>query len=147
MEGKLKDRVTAVATPILEAGERIEICSVASVGTVSVKRRAATAAVVGVLSAGTVTVAVRPRKFFLALTDRRLLLFGEGMTGPEKKPAAVLPRQLLHAGDPKKGLMTTTFELSIEGQEKGMKFVFPLPARADAPVIAAALNGAAHAGE
>lgn len=147
MEGKLKDRVMAVATPILEAGERIEICSVANVGTVSVKRQATTAAVVGVLSAGTVMVAVRPKKFFLALTDRRLLLFGEGMIGLEKKPAAVLPRQLLRTGEPKKGMLTATFELSIEGQEKGMKFVFPLPARADAPVIATALNGTRNASE
>jgi len=59
----------------------------------------------------------------------------------------VLPCQLLHAGDPKKGVLTVNFELSIEGQEKGMKFVFPMPARADAPVIAAALNGTGHAGE
>lgn len=142
MEGKLNDRVMAVATPLLEQGERIEICSVANVGTVSLKRKATTAAVVGVLSAGTVMVAVRPRKFFLALTDRRLLMFGEGMVGPEKKPAVVLPRQLLRAGDPKKGMLTATFELSIEGEEKGMKFVFPMNVRADAPVIATALNGA-----
>jgi hypothetical protein len=64
------------------------------------------------------------------------------MVGPEKKPAVVLPRQLLRAGDPKKGMLTATFELSIEGEEKGMKFVFPMNVRADAPVIATALNGA-----
>lgn len=148
MDGKLADQVTAVATPVLEPGERIEVRSVANVGTVSVKRRIGTAAVVGVLSAGTVMVAVQPRKFFLALTDRRLLLFGQGMSGrPEKKLAAALPRQLLHAGEAKKGLVTATFELSIDGQEKGLKFVFPLPARGDAPLIAAAINGTGRAGE
>ena len=141
MNEKIQGWVSAVATPTLERGERIEISSVASVGTVSLKRRAATAAVAGVLSGGTLMVAVQPKKFFLALTDRRLLLFPQGMSGkPEQKPAAVLPRRSLSAGEVKKGLLTAAFELSIEGEEKGLKFVFPLPARADAPVIAAALN-------
>lgn len=147
MNAKLQGWVTAVATPVLEQGERIEIPSVASVGTVSLKRRATTAAIAGVLSAGTVIVSVRPRKFFLALTDRRLILFAQGASGrPEKKPAVVLPRQLLRTGETKRGLLTATFELSIEGEEKGLKFVFPLPARADAPLIAAALNATGQSG-
>ena len=139
---KMQGWVSAVATPALEQGERIEISSVASVGTVSLKRRAATAAVAGVLSGGTLMVAVQPKKFFLALTDRRLLLFPQGMSGkPEQKPAAILSRQGLSTSEVKNGLLTAAFELAIEGQEKGLKFVFPLPARADAPVIAAALTG------
>ncbi len=143
VNGKMQGWVTAVATPVLEQGERIEVSSIASVGTVSLKRRAATAAIAGVLSGGTLMVAVQPKKFFLALTDRRLLLFPQGMSGrPEKKPAIVLPRQVLRTGDTKKGLLTATFEMSIDGEEKGLKFVFPLPARADAPLIAAALSGA-----
>jgi hypothetical protein len=147
MNAKLQGWVTAVATSVLEQGERIEMSSVANVGTVSLKRRAATAAIAGVLSGGTLMVAVQPKKFFLALTDRRLILFSQGMSGkPEKKPAIVLPRRLLHTGETTKGLLTATFELSIEGEQKGLKFVFPLPARADAPLISAALNATGHAG-
>jgi hypothetical protein len=141
MNEKMQGWVNEVANPVLEQGEQIEVRSVASVGTVSLKRRAATAAVAGVLSGGTLMVAVQPKKFFLALTDRRLLLFPQGMSGkPEKKAAAILPRQGLSTSEVKKGLVTAAFELAIEGEEKGLKFVFPLPARADAAVMAAALN-------
>jgi hypothetical protein len=143
---KQQERVTAVATPLLETGERIEVASIASIGHVSVKRRLATAAVAGVLSGGTLMVAVQPKKFYLALTDRRLLLFEPGLSGrPSKKPAAILPRRLLRAGETKRGLMTVTFLVSIEGEENGLKFVFPLVTRNDAPLVAAALNAGAGA--
>jgi hypothetical protein len=118
----------------------------ANVGTVSLKRRAATTAIVGVLSAGTVMVSFQPRKLFLALTDRRLLFFGADSRGrPEQKPAISLPRQPLRTADIRKGLLTATFELYVEGEDKGLKIVFPFVTRTDALLISAALNGAAPA--
>lgn len=144
MDEKRAKWVTAVATPLLQPGEPLEMTSVAQVGSVSVARKAATAAVVGALTGGMVVASVRPRAFYLALTDQRLLFFGaDRMSGrPEKKLAMQIPRAALRAGEPKRGLLTATVMIEIAGQDKGLKFVFPRKMRDDAPGFVARLNGA-----
>jgi hypothetical protein len=140
---KLAKRVVTVATPVLGPGEHIEMGTFAAVGSVSVKRQVATAAIAGVLSGGTLMVSVQPKKYYVALTNERPLFFAEGRaTGrPEKKLAMQLPRELLAAGEATRGLLTAKVNLTIEGQEQGLKLVFPLPSRSDAPAFAAALGG------
>jgi hypothetical protein len=88
-------------------------------------------------------VAVRPKSYYVALTDRRLLFFGkDDLSGrPLNMLAFALPLELLSSSDVKKGLLTTQFHVQIEGHDKALKMVFPLPARADAPLIASALGG------
>jgi hypothetical protein len=142
VSGKFDKRVAAVATAVLEPGEQIELSTFAAVGTVSAKRQVATAAIAGVLSAGTLIVSVQPKKYYLALTNQRLLFFAQNSaTGrPEKKLAMQVPRQLLAAGETTKGLLTAKVNVTIEGQEKGLKLVFPLPSKSDAPAFAAALG-------
>jgi len=87
-------------------------------------------------------VSVTPRRYFFAVTDRRLILFPQGpINKPERTAAMVLPRARLRAGEVRKRLMTATFELTVDGEEQGLRFPFPLPVRADAWSIAALLNG------
>jgi hypothetical protein len=145
LNDKKAGRAVAVATPLLQVGEQIELVSIANVGSVSVARRAATAAVAGVLSGGILMVSVRPRSFYLVLTNQHLLFFNADTASgrPEKKAAMCLPRHALRVSEPKRGLLTATFQMTISGDERGLKFVFPLPARDDAARIAAAVNGVA----
>ncbi|MFE0347802.1 hypothetical protein [Streptomyces griseoluteus] len=121
--------------PLLLEGERVELTSLAGVGSVSVRRQALTAAVVGVLSAGTVMATVTPRPLYLVLTDQRLLFF-DGNQG--RKPGRLvlnLPRPYLSAGNSKKaflGLQFTTV-LSLAGEEHGLKVTFPVQHKSDGP--------------
>lgn len=143
MSGKFDKKVARVATPFLGPGEQIEVSTFVALGRVSAKRQLATAAVAGVLSGGMLIVSVQPKKYYLAVTNFRLLFFSQGTaTGrPEKKLAMQVPRHLLLAGEVTKGLLTAQFNVAVEGQESGFKLVFPFPSRADAPAVAATLGG------
>jgi hypothetical protein len=63
----------------LQADERIEMATYTNVGSVSVKRMVATAAVVAVATAGMFTAIARPRKAYAVLTSHRLI-FLDGQT-------------------------------------------------------------------
>ncbi len=141
MKGKQEERLTEILRPLLQTGEQIEMLTFANVGSVSVARKIATAAVVGIVSGGMLIANVRPRRCYVALTSNRVLLFEEGLGPgrPSKTALAILPRAGLSADGAKKGLLTGTVLVAIAGNEKGLKFVFPLPMRADAPPFAEAL--------
>jgi hypothetical protein len=141
MNEKKQQRLADAASPYLQPGEVIEASSVANVGTVSVKRKLATAAIAGVLSGGTLIVSTRPRSFYIALTNSRMLLFAVAPSGrPEKKLAISLPRTRISATAATRKFLTYRFELTIQGDEKGLRFVFPYPNRVEATTIAAALD-------
>jgi hypothetical protein len=120
--------------PLLMAGERVELLSLTSVGTVSAGRRIATAAVVGVLTAGTVTAVVRPRPMYLAVTDQRLLLFDAAhSSGRPGNLLANLPRPYVTASGPRKGMLglVSVVRLTVEGSERDLKLTFPVMTRRD----------------
>src|SRR5215813_513579 len=141
MKAGQQQRLLAVVQPVLGQGEQVELLTFASVG---VKRRVATAAVTTALTGGLLTMNVRPRRFYVALTSERVLFFnGDTVTGrPESKVAMQAPRPALSVASSKKGLLTATVQVAIAGQEKGLKFVFPLPMRSDVPAFVAALGEA-----
>jgi hypothetical protein len=121
------------ATPLLTQGEQIELTSLANIGSVSLKRQLVTTALVGALTAGTVIATVQPRPMYLALTDRRLLFFdGKTATGKPGKLLMALPRELITAAPLGKALLGLGVKtvLTIEGQEKGLKVVFPPASKA-----------------
>jgi hypothetical protein len=141
LKEKRVQQVIDVATPHLQPGEEIELVTFGSVGSVSLKRRAVTAAVTAVASAGFIAVHVRPRRMYIALTSNRLLFFN-GDTSFGKPGSKVLmsgPRDAIKVADVKKGLVTLKLELAVDGQEKGVKIVLPRPARDDGYKLAAAL--------
>ncbi|MEX2983705.1 hypothetical protein [Streptomyces sp. C36] len=122
------------ATPMLAADERVDLITCANVGTVSVRRQVAAAALVGVLSGGTMMATVRPRQMYLLLTDRRLLFFDASTaTGKPGKLLIELARPYVAACPARKGMLglTLIIELALAGQAEGLRLTFPSPCRAD----------------
>lgn len=123
------------AAPLLLQDEQVQMTTLAGVGSVSVRKQALTAAVVGVLSAGTVMATVTPRPMYVVLTDRRVLFFDGNRGGKPGKLMLNLPRPYVSAGGSKKaflGLQYVTY-LTVAGQEKGLKVAFPVQHRGDGP--------------
>ena len=128
MNNRRRQQLLAAVTPLLTEGEQVELTSLAKVGSVSVKRRVLTTAVVGVLTAGTVIATVQPRPMYWALTDRRLLfLDAKTSTGRPGKLLMSLPRELVVAAPPSKALLGLGIKtvLTVQGQEQGLKLTFP----------------------
>ncbi|GAA3070325.1 hypothetical protein [Streptomyces glomeratus] len=129
------------AAPLLLQGEEIQMTTLAGVGSVSVRRQALTAAVVGVLSAGTVMATVTPRPMYLVLTDQRVLFFDGNRGGKPGKLLLNLPRPYISAGGSRKAFLGLQYvtHLSMAGQEKGLKVTFPVQHRGDGPRFVSAL--------
>lgn len=138
---KIKQRVVEVATPFLQAGERVEVASQVMVGTVPVGAMAAVAVATAVVSGGAMTAVFVTAKQFIVLTDRRLLFFemNQYTARPMPKLLGELPRAALSAGAVK-GRMTRAFVLTIAGQKRALKLRFPLPLRHDGDSIAQSLH-------
>ncbi|MFD5635493.1 hypothetical protein ACFWJM_15330 [Streptomyces sp. NPDC127077] len=141
MNARRNRQLLETSAPLLLPGEQVELTSLASVGTVSVRKQALTAIVVGILTLGMVMATVRPRAVYVVLTNQRILFFDGNRGG---KPGALLmniARPYVTATSAKKaflGLKTVT-HLSIEGQEGTLKVDFPVQTRADGHVFAGAL--------
>ena len=130
-----------VAAPLLLQSERVEFTSLAGVGSVSVRKQALTAAVVGVLSAGTVMATVTPRPMYIVLTDQRVMFFDGNRGGRPGKLLLNLPRPYVSAGGSKKAFLGLQFvtRLSVTGQEQALKVTFPVQHRGDGARFVAAL--------
>lgn len=129
------------AAPLLLQGEQVEFMTLAGVGSVSVRRQALTAAVVGVLSAGTVMATVTPRPLYVVLTDQRILFF-DGNRGGRPGPLVLnLPRPYVTASGLKKAFLGLQYvtHLSVTGQEGALKVTFPVQHRGDGPRFASML--------
>jgi hypothetical protein len=141
------DGVGAAVAPQLAEGERVEIVSVAQVGQVSTAKVMATGLAVAALTAGTLAVYRTPKKRFVVLTNRRLLLLeANQVTGRATGQIALdLPREALTVLSVKTRRVmlvvpTLAVELAVADLEKGLKLVFPTPARADGQIIAESLR-------
>lgn len=129
------------AAPLLLPGEQVELTSLASIGTVSVRRQALTTIVVAVLTLGMVMATVRPRAAYVVLTNQRILFFDANQGGKPGKLLMNMARPYVTATAAKKaflGLKTVT-HLSVEGQEGTLKVDFPVQTRADGRMFAGAL--------
>lgn len=82
------------------------------IGKVSAKRQIATSAAVAVATAGVVMVALRPRAYFLVLTDQRLILI-ENLRGRVGKIMAVIPRNTIKAEPLRGHLLTLSMNVTI----------------------------------
>jgi hypothetical protein len=143
MNDKRAQQAAQAAAPHLHTDEQIEITAYANIGRVSAVRRAATAAAVGAATAGLLIVSVRPRKAYLLMTNQRLVfLDGDTMSGRPGKLLLTLPRTAVTVASVKKGLLTLTAELGVQGQDQGLRIVFPAPAREDGQQVVAALEAA-----
>ncbi len=144
LKDKRVQQVNEVAGSHLRPGEQVQLISYASVGSVSVKRRAATAAVTAIASGGLLAVSVRPRRMYIAMTQDRLLFFnGDTPSGkPGKSVLMEIPRPFITVADARKGLLTFTVRLAVDGEDQGVKLIFPRPTRDEGEKLAAEIPAA-----
>jgi hypothetical protein len=88
---------------------------VTQIGKVSAKKQAAASIAVGVATAGTVLVALRPRAFFFVLTNERLLLIDNNRGSVGKTVTGSIPRNVINAGPLRTGLLTYKMDVAIDG--------------------------------
>ena len=132
----------------LGPGEVVEVTASAAVKQVALTRSIATGLAVAALSGGLMTVAVVPRKFFVAFTDRRMLfLEGNDVSGrPTTKIALDLPRAGLavQSAKAKRAVLvvpTLVAELAVAGWDKALQLQFPTPCRDAGAAVVRALGG------
>jgi len=114
MNQKTTSRCTQVVTPALSQDEQIEMVEAVQIGKVSVKKQAATAAAVSIATAGTVMVALKPRPFYLILTNQRLILVGNNR-GRVGNIAAAAPWSVISAEPLRAHFLTLSMNVTIDG--------------------------------
>jgi len=142
MNEKRRQLLLDAAAPLLEADEKVEITTIANVGSVSVKKKVLTAAVAGIATGGLVTANVRPRQMYVILTDRKILFFdADTSSGRPGKHMATLSREGVSSTEPKSAMLGLALgiELSIAGQERDLKIVFPKPSKEEGQQFAVSL--------
>jgi hypothetical protein len=141
---KRTSRVNEVIASLLRDGEQVEVASLASVGSVSLGRKLAVAAAAGVLSGGMLIVNTRPARWYVVLTNQRLLFLEPSWFSgrPTAKVTGQVPRAAIAGmSTPKRGV-TMVFDVLISGQDKALRLSFPRPHRDDGDKVAAALGTA-----
>jgi hypothetical protein len=141
MNARRTRQLLEASSPLLLQGEQVELTSLASIGTVSVRKQALTTIVVAVLTLGMVMATVRPRAVYVVLTNQRILFFDGNRGGKPGKLLMNIARPYVTATAARKaflGLKTVT-HLTVEGQEGSLKVDFPVQTRADGHLFAGAL--------
>jgi hypothetical protein len=145
MNRKMTQRVMDVVTPLLEGDERVALASFAAVhsesAAASATRQAATMVGSVVLSGGMAGAFTIAKRFYLVLTDRRLLFFETTPRAgrPRRELAAELPRAGLRA-TPARSLVYRTYHLTAVDGSPVLRLSFPLPTRRDGEQLARELG-------
>jgi hypothetical protein len=142
--------VRAALAPTLDDGEQVEVVCSAVVGSISAARMMRTGLAVTVLTAGMLTVFRVPKKRYVGLTDRRLILLeGNPTSGrPTSTVALQLERSALAStGTQQKRVMllapTLVVDVAVAGSDTGLRLTFPTVCRDEGRKIAAALTPSA----
>ena len=114
MNQRTTDKCAQAVASRLTPGENVETIEVAQIGKVSAKQKAAVAAAVGIVTAGTVIVSVKPRAYYLVFTSQRLFLV-ENNRGLVGKVVAQCARESITAGPLKGHLLTLTADVTLDG--------------------------------
>jgi hypothetical protein len=93
---------------------QIEIVEALQIGKVSAKRRGAIMAAVSIATAETVMVALKPRAYYLVLTNQRLILL-ENLRGRVGRIVAVAPRNAISSEPIRAHLLTLSMNGTIDG--------------------------------
>jgi hypothetical protein len=115
MNKKKAERCVSRVAHLLVDREQVQMVEGAQIGKVSVKRQLATAAVVGIASGGMMTAVVRPRAFWLILTDLRLFLVENNNGSVGKRVLGEFPREAIQAGSLRTHILTRSMEVTIAG--------------------------------
>lgn len=115
MNKRKTDRIVSRVAHLLVDNEQVRMVEGAQIGKVSVKRQVATAAAVGIATAGMMTAVVRPRAFWLVLTDLRLFLVENNQGSVGKNVLGEFPREVIQAGPLRGHILTRSMEVTIAG--------------------------------
>ncbi len=148
MNKRVSEAVTAAVAPHLSEGEQVELLSVAQLRQTSVTKSMAAGLAVAALTAGVLTVYSSPKKQYVVLTSRRLLIMdANSATGrPTGQIVLDLPRDALAVTDVRTRRVVLvvpmlSVELAVAGLDKGLRLVFPTVIRAEGRQLASALGG------
>jgi hypothetical protein len=142
MADKRQQQLDQVVSPLLQEGERVEYVTPARVGQVRAKSQLALMAISTIVTLGLVTVYLRPKGYYLVLTNQRLMFIGinRGTGKPVPGVAMQLPRDGLTATQPRSRL-AITYRVTAPGAAP-LKLAFGQPQRRDAKGLAAAIGAA-----
>ncbi|MFC8506779.1 hypothetical protein ACFU3J_30300 [Streptomyces sp. NPDC057411] len=140
MNGRRRRALLAAVTPMLEPGEQVEVTTIVGLSTVSVRRTAAFGVASAIASGGALAVVPVPTPMYLAMTDRRLLIFEADPNFA--KPVGhrmTIQRAHLFRSEIRERILNSSFVLSSPYSETSLKIVFPLISRRDRHPVAAAI--------
>lgn len=112
MNQRTTSRCTQVVAPTLAEGEQVQMVEAVQIGKVSAKQQIAASAIVGVATAGTVVVALKPRPFYLVVTNQRLI-FLNNLRGRVGTIAAAAPLTAVTAEPLRPHLLTLSMNVTI----------------------------------
>ncbi|MFD4321428.1 hypothetical protein [Streptomyces sp. NPDC058548] len=140
MNGRRRRALLAAVTPMLEPGERVEVTSVVNLSSVSARRTAAFGVASAVFSGGTMAVIPTPTPMYLAMTDRRLFVFrADPVFAKPAEHTMTLQRAGLVRSEITERYVNSSFVVSSPHSETSLKILFPLLARKERDLVAAAL--------
>lgn len=141
MKPALHSALMQILAPLLAPGEQVQVATICNIGTVSTKRKVATAVAAGIASGGTMIATVTPRPMFMALTDRRVLIVNSRKrVGGAVEPTqlwAHFPRAAVSTSPPKSVMLglATRATWTVNGSQQGLKVTFPYISRHEGRAI------------
>ncbi|MEV4614086.1 hypothetical protein AB0K43_16050 [Kitasatospora sp. NPDC049258] len=141
MNQKYAQKCLAVVAPAFAPGEQVTLVESVAIGKVPAGRQVAAAALAGVVSGGTVLVAVKPRAYYLVLTDRRMYLVDNVNGRVGRSIVSATPREKITAGPLRKHLLTLSMEVRFEGAAAPSRFSWGRVVAGSARAVAEALAG------
>ncbi|MER7517714.1 hypothetical protein [Streptomyces sp. NPDC126499] len=140
MNGRRRRALLTAVTPMLEPGERVEVTSLVNLSSVSVRRTAAFGIASAIASGGSMAVIPAPTPMYLAMTDRRILIFrADPVFAKPVEHTMTIRREGLFRSEIKERFLNSSFVLSSPYSETSLKVIFPLIDRKARNLVAAAL--------
>ncbi|MFF0434437.1 hypothetical protein ACFYU9_19670 [Streptomyces sp. NPDC004327] len=144
MNGRRRRALLTAVHPMLEPGERVEVTTIVALSTVPVGRQFATGLASGMISGlasgVSVTVVPTPTPMYLAMTDRRLIIFrADPMFAKPVEHTMTIQRAHLYRSEIKERVLNSSMVLSSPYSEHSLKLIFPLISRRERHLVAAAL--------
>ncbi|MFE0651199.1 hypothetical protein ACFVZH_21685 [Streptomyces sp. NPDC059534] len=140
MNGRRRRALLATVHPLLEPGERVEVTCVVNLSSVSVRRTAAFAVASAIASGGSMAVIPTPVPMYLTMTDRRILVHrADPVFAKPVEHILTVARAGLVRSEIKERYVNSSFVVSPAGGGEGLRLLFPLLARKERDLVAAAL--------
>ncbi|MGW5425283.1 hypothetical protein [Streptomyces sp. NPDC003943] len=144
MNGRRRRALLAAVTPMLEPGERVEVTTVVGLSTVPFQRQLAyglaSGMISGLASGVSVSVIPTPVPMYLAMTDRRLIIFrADPMFAKPVEHTMTVQRAHLYRTEIKERVLNSSMVLWSPYSTHSLKLIFPLISRKERHLVAAAL--------